>query len=278
MFKNHLQVAFRNILRKKGYTVFNILGLAIGIACCLLIFQYVAYEKSYDKFNKNVDSIVRLRLDLHDQGKLTMQSATVFAGVAPLLKKDLPEVENYCRLIDTKISWQGNEPVQNNVVLVNEDKNIKALENKGYYADQGFPEMFSLNIIKGDKKTLLNAPDKIILSETLANKYFGSDDVVGKQITVREGGNKYYYLITGVFKDFPTNSHLSFDYLVSYPTFVNMIKRLGAPQEANPETTLGWYDYYVYLQLIQAIIIIKNPIKKRNETDLASPFIPASSL
>ncbi|HEU5053619.1 MAG TPA: ABC transporter permease, partial [Hanamia sp.] len=62
MFKNHLQVAFRNILRKKGYTVFNILGLAIGIACCLLIFQYVAYEKSYDKFNKNVDSIVRLRL------------------------------------------------------------------------------------------------------------------------------------------------------------------------------------------------------------------------
>ena len=249
MFKNHLQVAFRNILRKKGYTVFNILGLAIGIACCLLIFQYVAYEKSYDKFNKNVDSIVRLRLDLHDQGKLTMQSATVFAGVAPLLKKDLPEVENYCRLIDTKISWQGNEPVQNNVVLVNEDKNIKALENKGYYADQGFPEMFSLNIIKGDKKTLLNAPDKIILSETLANKYFGSDDVVGKQITVREGGNKYYYLITGVFKDFPTNSHLSFDYLVSYPTFVNMIKRLGAPQEANPETTLGWYDYYVYLQL-----------------------------
>ena len=248
MFKNHLQVAFRTILKRKGYTIFNIAGLAIGIACCLLIFQYVAYEKSYDKFHKNVNNIVRLRLDLHDQGRLTMQSATVFAGVAPLLKKDLPEVENYCRLIDTRISWQGNNPVQNNVVLANEQKNIKALENKGYYADQGFLDMFSLNIIKGDKNALLNAPDKIILSETLAKKYFGNDDVVGKQITVNEGGYKYSYLVTGVFKDYPTNSHLSFDYLISYQTFVNMIKRLG-PNGLDAETTLGWYDYYVYLQL-----------------------------
>ena len=186
MFKNHLQVAFRNILKRKGYTLFNIAGLAIGIACCLLIFQYVAYEKSYDKFHKNADNIVRLRLDLHDQGRLTMQSATVFAGVAPLLKKDLPEVENYCRLIDTRISWQNNEPVQNSVVLANENKNIKTLEDKGYYADSSFPDMFSLNIIKGDKNSLLNAPGKIILSETTAKKYFGSNDVVGKQITVRE--------------------------------------------------------------------------------------------
>src|SRR5205809_4566653 len=111
MFKNHLQIALRNILKRKRYTFLNILGLAIGITCCLLIFQYVAYEKSYDTFHKNANDIVRLRLDLHDQGRLTMQSATVFPGVAPLLKKDVPEVENYCRLIDTRIAWQNNEPV-----------------------------------------------------------------------------------------------------------------------------------------------------------------------
>jgi len=248
MFKNYLQVALRNILKWKGYTIFNILGLAIGISCCLLIFQYVAYEKSYDTFHKNVDNIVRLRLDLHDQGKLTMQSATVFSGVAPLLKKDLPGVENYCRLIDTRISWQGSDPVQNSVVFANEEKNIKAIENKGYYTGQSFLNMFTLNIIEGHKNTLLNAPDKIILSETLAKKYFGRDDAVGKQITVLEGGYKYSYLVTGVFKDYPTNSHLSFDYLVSFPTFVNMIKQLG-PKGMDPETTLGWYDFYVYLQL-----------------------------
>jgi len=248
MFKNHLKIALRNILKRKRYSILNILGLAIGIACCLLIFQYVAYEKSYDRFQKNVDNIVRLRLDLHDQGKLTMQSATVFAGVAPLLKKDLPEVENYCRLIDTKISWQGSDPVQNNVVFTNEEKNIQALENKGYYADEGFVNMFSLKIIKGDKNTSLNGPNKIILSETLAKKYFGNDEAVGKQIRIHEGGHKYSYLITGVFKDYPINSHLSFDYLISYPTFVNMIKRLG-PKGLDAETTLGWYDFYVYLQL-----------------------------
>ena len=251
MFENHLLVAFRNIWKRKGYTTFNILGLAIGITCCLLIFQYVAYEKSYDAFSEKASDIVRLRLDLHDQGKLTMQSASVFPGVAPLLKKDLPEVENYSRIIDTKISWQGKEPVQNNVVLANENRNVKALENKGYYADQSFPSMFGLHILKGDKNALLNAPDKIILSQTLANKYFGSDDVVGKQITVREGGNRYDYLITGVFENYPTNAHLSFDYLISYATFTNMLKQLGAPDYMNPETSLGWYDYYVYLQLHQ---------------------------
>jgi len=148
MFKNHLQIAIRNILKRKGYTIFNIVGLAIGIACCLLIFQYVAYEKSYDRFNKNANDIVRLRLDLHDQGKLTMQSATVFAGVAPLLKKDLPEVENYCRLIDTRISWQGSDPVQNSVVFANEAKNIKAIENKGYYTEQPFLNMLPYILLK----------------------------------------------------------------------------------------------------------------------------------
>src|ERR1700760_3067085 len=106
MIRNYLMLAFRNLGKRKGYSVLNILGLAIGIACCLLIFQYVAYEKSYDRFHKNVNDIVRLRLDLHDQGKLTMQSATVFAGVAPLIKKDIPGVDNYCRLIDTRISVQ----------------------------------------------------------------------------------------------------------------------------------------------------------------------------
>ena len=90
------------------------------------------------------------------------------------------------------------------------------------------------------------------MSETLAKKYFGSHEAVGKQITVLEGGYKYSYLVTGVFEDYPTNSHLSFDYLVSYSTFVNMIR--AWVKRLDPETTLGWYDYYVYLQLIRELI------------------------
>ena len=249
MFKNHLQVAFRNILKRRGYTIFNILGLAIGITCCLLIFQYVAYERSYDKFNEKADEIVRLRLDLHDQGKLTMQSATVFPGLGSILKKEFPEIGNYCRLIDTRISWLKNEMVQNNIVLANDERNVKALENKGYYADQSFLDMFTIPVIEGNRASLLNGPDKIILSESTAKKYFNNENAVGKKLTVREGGNIYYYEVTGVFKDYPSNSHLAFDYLISYPTFVNMVRDLGAPKGLDPETSLGWYDYYVYLQL-----------------------------
>ena len=185
MFKNHLQVAFRNILKRKGYTIFNILGLAIGITCCLLIFQYVAYERSYDKFNEKADQVVRLRLDLHDQGKLTMQSATVYPGLGSRLKKEFPEVENYCRLIDTRISWLKNEMVQNNIVLANDERNVKALENKGFYADQSFLDMFTIPLIEGSRGSLLNGPNKIILSESTAKKYFDNENAVGKKITVR---------------------------------------------------------------------------------------------
>lgn len=249
MLRNYLRTALRNIFRRKGYTAANILGLSIGMACCLLIFQYVAYEKSYDSFNKNAGQIVRLRLDISDQGKLTMQSAAVFPGIAPMMKKEFPEVENYCRLIDTRISWLKDQMVQNNVVLANEEKNIKDLQNKGYYADQSFLEMFTIPFSKGDLKTALDGPDKIILSESTEKKYFGNDNAVGKNIAVREGGNTYHYLVTGIFKDFPQNSHLTFDYLISYRTFDNLIKNLGAPEWADPETSLGWYDFYDYLQL-----------------------------
>jgi ABC-type antimicrobial peptide transport system, permease component len=227
----------------------NILGLGLGITCCLVIFQYVAYEKSFDNFHPAADHIIRLRLDLNDQGKLTMQSATVFPGIAPMMKKEFPEIKDYCRIIDTRISWLKDEMVQNNIIISNDDRNVKAIENKGYYADQSFLEMFNVPFIEGDLKTSLDGPDKIILSESTAKKYFGQEDALGKKITVREGGNALHYEVTGIFKNYPANSHLSFDYLISYKSFDNLITQLGAPKWANPETSLSWYDYYAYLEL-----------------------------
>src|SRR5215831_5546696 len=123
MIKNYFILAFRNLTKRKGYSVLNILGLAIGITCCLLIFQYVSYERSYDKFEPRSQQIVRLRLDQYQQGKLAWQSATSYPAIGPTLKKDYPEVENFCRLID------------NNVVLANAKTNTKFKETKGYYAD-----------------------------------------------------------------------------------------------------------------------------------------------
>ena len=124
MFKNHLKFALRNLLKRKGFSLFNILGLVAGITCCLLIFQYVAYEKSYDTAPRKADQIDRLSLYLTDQGKQTMQSATVYPGLGSILQKDFPEIEKYCRIVSTRISWSKDEMVQNNIVLANDEKDI----------------------------------------------------------------------------------------------------------------------------------------------------------
>jgi putative ABC transport system permease protein len=113
MFINHLKIALRNLLKRKGFAALNILGLAIGITCCLLIFQYVSYERSYDTFQKNGRNIVRIRLDQYKQGQLAWQSATSYPAIGPTLKKDYPEVENFCRLID------------DNLLLSNQAMNVK---------------------------------------------------------------------------------------------------------------------------------------------------------
>jgi putative ABC transport system permease protein len=249
MIKNYLKIAWRNLKRNKGYTTLNLFGLAIGIASCLILFQYVSYEKSYDAFHDQADRIVRLRMDFHAQGRLTMQSATVFPGIAPLMKKDFPEVKDYCRLVDARVAWSNLEPAQFNLVFSNDQLNIKARENKGFYADLSFLQMFTIPFVTGDAKTALDAPDKMVLSEAMSKKYFGNADPVGKLMTIREGGQIYHYLITGVFKNYPKNSHLAFDYLISYKTFINLIHFLGKGREIDPDLNLNWYDFYDYMLL-----------------------------
>src|SRR5450432_1850304 len=109
MLKNYLKIAFRNLTSRKGYSLLNILGLAIGITCCLLIFQYVSYERSYDTFNKNAKNIVRLRLDKYQQGRLEWKSATIYPAIGPTLKKEFPEVDDFCRLHDAELLLSNQE-------------------------------------------------------------------------------------------------------------------------------------------------------------------------
>jgi putative ABC transport system permease protein len=238
MIKNFFVISLRNLMKRKGYTTLNILGLTIGITCCMLIFQYVSYERSYDTFQKNSSQIVRIRLDEYRQGKLLWQSATSYPAFGPLMKKDYPEVQNYCRLIDDEL------------LLSNDAKNIKFSEKKGYFADPSSISMLGVNIAAGNSATALDAPNKIILSQSMARKYFGSTDVVGKTLQSHGDGRAKpdTYLITGVFKDYPKNSHLIIDYLVSYETLRKALKEQG-DKEDSANTAIGWYDFYVYLQL-----------------------------
>jgi len=236
MIKNFFVISLRNLLKRKGYTTLNILGLTIGITCCLLIFQYVSYERSYDTFQKSSSRIVRIRLDQYKQGKLLWQSATSYPAFGPLMKKDYPEVENYCRLLDDEL------------LLSNDAKNVKFSEKKGYYADPSSIDMLGIQLQSGNSAAALNAPDKLIISQSMAKKYFGTDDVVGKTLVARNQNPHEILQITGVFKDYPKNSHLIIDYLVSYNTFRKLLAQSG--HKGDPaNTTIGWYDFYTYIQL-----------------------------
>jgi putative ABC transport system permease protein len=234
MFKNHWQLALRNLAKRKGYSTLNILGLTIGITCCLLIFQYVAFEKSYDGFHSNAGQIVRLRLDSWQKGRMAWQSATVYPAIAPTMKKDFPEVENFCRLIDA------------NLLLSNDQQHVKFEELKGYYADPSALQMLGIRLTKGNPAHALDGPNKILLSSDMARKYFGNEDPIGKRLTVREGSG-YSLEVTGVF-EYPVNSHLILHHLISYTTLDEQIAK-GGDSTRPAETAWGWYDFYAYLQL-----------------------------
>lgn len=233
---NDFKIGIRNLARRKSYTLLNLLGLLTGMTCCLLIFHYVSYERSYDSEIKDAENIYRIRLDNYQQGKLAWKSATSYPGIPPAMKKDFPEVEKYCRLIDA------------NMLLVNEEKNVKFNENQGYYAEPAFLAMFNLTLQSGNSNYALTGPDKIIISKKMAEKYFGTDHVVGRKLTVKDGGQNRFYEITGVFNEYPKNSHLSIEYLVSYDTF-KKIMRDGGDTTNSAETSFGWYDFYSYLKL-----------------------------
>lgn len=236
MFRNYLTIAFRNLSKRKGYTILNVLGLVVGMTCCLLIFHYVSFERSYDSFQPKSGDIVRVRLDSYQKGKLAWKSATSYPAIAPTLKKDYPEVQDFCRIIDAEN------------LFTNEDMTVRAQENKGYFADPAFLDMFDVEVKTGSNNTVLDAPYKMLISENMAKKYFGQKDAVGKKLTVREQGANYDLLVTGVFKNYPLNSHLTFDYLISYKTLGQQIVQGG--DSSNPtETSFGWYDYYSYVQM-----------------------------
>ena len=236
MLTNYFRIAVRNLLKRKGFTALNIFGLAIGIACCLLIFQYVSFEKSYDTFQKNAAQIVRVRLDQYKQGQLAWQSATSYPAIGPTLKKDYPEVENFCRLIDDQL------------LLSNSTSTAKFTETKGYYADPAAIDMLGVTFTKGNPATALKEADKIIISESMAKKYYGTTDVLNKTLTQRGPNYVQQYEITGVFKDYPANSHLIINYLIPYAT-LEKERRTSGDSSNQANTSFGWYDFYTYLQL-----------------------------
>lgn len=231
----YFKVAWRSLFKNRVYSVINVIGLSVGMACCLLIFQYVAFESGYDDVSK-ADRIVRLRLDSYQKGKLDWQSAAVYPAFGPTMKKDFPEVEDYCRLAKAEL------------LLSNDERNVKFNESRGYYADPSFLSMFDILMVKGDPKTALIGLDKIMLSADMAKKYFGDVDPLGKTLTYRAPYAARTFEVTGIFNP-PVHSHLAVNYLISYST-IGSFRRDNGDMSRPEETSWGWYQFYTYLLLV----------------------------
>jgi putative ABC transport system permease protein len=236
MLKSFLQIAIRNFSKRKGYSILNLLGLTIGITCCLLIFEYVAYERSYDSFQPQADRIFRVQESDYQNGRFEVNWATTSPAVGPALKKDFPEVESFCRLYNYEL------------LLSNDARHARFSETKSYVADAAALTILDLPLVKGNPATALQDVNKIVISESLAHKYFGAEDPLGKVLSVRNGGNLRSLEVTGVFKNYPENSHLVLDVLISYPTLHQTFGAGNATYDPT-ELTWTWNDYYTYIEL-----------------------------
>lgn len=205
MFSNYLTSLWRYISKNKGFMLINVAGLAIGMLACILIAQFVLHELSYDNFLDKKDRIFRLQLDRYDKGELSTRWASGAAGIGPDLKTNFPEVERYVRLV--KI----------NATLAKGDVYFK--EDNLCFASEDFFRVFSIKLIEGVDSVVLKEPFKMVVSQSLAKKYFGNENPIGKFL---KNNGRTDYEITGVFEDLPANSHMQIDALCSIGSLMKL--------------------------------------------------------
>jgi len=218
MLKNLFKTAVRHMLKHFGYSLLNILGLTLGISSALFLIIYVADEVSYDRYHENADRIYRVSTNIKEpDDKFTWIMAQIPFG--PQVTKDYPEVQSFVRFIPMP-----------RALFKYEDKEFN--EEKFYYADSTLFDIFTYKVLKGEVKSALLNPKKIILTEKIANQYFGKNDPIGKTLTTGTDA----YEITGVIENCPTNSHFRFDAIASRN---NLPKQLGS-----------WGNFGVYTYLL----------------------------
>ena len=224
MFKNIIKIAIRNLIRQPGYTFINVLGLAIGLACSILILLYVINELTYDRFHQKADRIYRIGVRGQMPGNELNQAVTA-APMMEALLNDYPEVEMVCRIAEFG-GW----------LLTFGDKKFTETEETFKFADSTFFELFDFKLLRGDPKAVLSRPRTLVMTETAARKYFGDEDPVGKTLSIEQ--DTIIYEVTGLMEDVPVNSHFHFDLL-------------GAMTTIRQSRSTNWvnHNYYTYIVL-----------------------------
>ncbi len=221
MIKHYLTIAIRNLGKHKVFSIINILGLTIGLTCCLLMAIYVQHEWSYDAFQQKGHRIVRLVMNYSFDGSEPQKTAVTSTKVFPVFKRNFPEVESGVRMIlRQRFITLGDEMITEPVM----------------YADSTFFVLFSFKLLQGSTKDALSGLNKIVLTQSAAKKYFGTENPVGK--TMQIGLNKDLYSVTGIIADCPSNSQIKYAFLASFSS-------LGETQE---ESYWG-ANYITYLLL-----------------------------
>ncbi len=216
MIRNYLIAAYRNLTRNKTYSLLNVMGLAVGIAAFLMISLYVLFELSYDRYHENANRIFKV---------IAGDQAVTPPPLAPALMDEFPEVETATRLIK---SFQD---------LVR-FKNKTFLEDQWVWADEHVFGVFAFPLISGDKQTALKDPNSVVLTENMAKKYFGSEDPMGKVLEWSGFDMENDFIVTGIMKNIPDNSHIKADFFASFKTMTNF-------PSYNPEN-FDWGNYFCH--------------------------------
>src|SRR5687767_11197159 len=232
MIKNYLKSAWRNLVRYKIFSTLNIMGLAIGMAACLLILQYVSFKLSYDQFNTDIKDKYRVVNDRYQNGKLIQHGTITYSAIGKAMDTDYEEVINHTRVVP-------------NGGTVLDYNNKKISEDQVFFAENSFFRLFDYPIVAGDTATILKQPYTLMLSEELAKNIFDIKNgdysaVVGK--TLKVNVDSMPFQVQGVFKNVPENSHLQFQLLMSYGTLVS-----NGWKEAEYDFTNS--DFWHYVQL-----------------------------
>ncbi|MFY0592346.1 MAG: ABC transporter permease [Roseivirga sp.] len=223
MIKNYLKVGFRNLWKDRFYTGINLFGLSVGLAFSFLVLLLVNYEFSYEQFYANKEQIKRLGVHYNVGGKEDTY-CNVGRPLGPTMMTEYPEVLSF-----TRVAGVNGLDVHKGTFKY-KDKFVKS--NDAYIVDSAFFEVFDRKILKGSSSTMLNRPNTIALSESMATKIFGNENPIGKHIELADRAKKFE--VTGVFEDVPGNTHLPYDVLVSWNKYYDA------------EVNSRWYGAHVY--------------------------------
>jgi len=235
MLFNYLKTALRNLFKYKGYSFVNIAGLTLGFTAAVYILLYVDVESSYDEFHRNKDRIYRVTVHYVNNEGVEEHHAGISNAVGPILKEEIPEVRDQVRVIRTVFTRSSIITYPNA-----ESGPVHFHENGIYFVDTGFLKVFDYKLKQGNRETALADPNGIVITESMANKYFGSKNPMGEPLVFND---EFQYTVTGVLEDVPLNSHQQFDFLIPIQSMFDSGKL------HYPNLHLYGSDYHTYVLL-----------------------------